>query len=183
MYKVSNFKAPLDSLFLVFLAIIGGIGFKLLTCPLQDLLQNNVLIRQSAYFIVILFTASFLDDGKTSPFIHFRNAFMIWIFLILFTKMNLTFTFVVFFMILIIYIIHMFMKYYNHLILQNENNNNYRIINENLYKVAMSIGILSIITIIIGFFSFLFEKKRQYKNKFDLIKFIFGVRFCKKKNI
>ena len=75
------------------------------------------------------------------------------------------------------------MKYYNHIISQNEDNNHYRIINENLYKVAMSIGILSIITIIIGFFSFLFEKKRQYKKKFDLIKFIFGVRYCKNKNI
>ena len=180
MYNVDNFKAPLDSLFLVFLAIIGGIGIKLLTCPLQDILHNNVLIRQIAYFLVILFTSSFLDDGKTNPLVHFRNAFFVWVFLILFTKMNLTFTFLVFFMVLVIYIIHMFMKYYNHLIIKNENNNQYKIINGNLNILTIIIGTIAFITLIFGFFSFLFEKKSQYKKKFDLIKFIFGVRFCKK---
>ena len=70
----TTLKGPIDSIFLVFLALMGSVGFKLLGCPLQDLLQNNVWARQFTYFIVVLFTSSFLDDGTNPPLVHFRNA-------------------------------------------------------------------------------------------------------------
>ena len=68
----TSLKGPIDSIFLVFLALMGSVGFKLLGCPLQHLLQNNVWARQFTYCIVVLFTSSFLDDG-TNPPVVFAN--------------------------------------------------------------------------------------------------------------
>ena len=92
---------------------MGSVGFKLLGCPLQDLLQNNVWARQFTYFIVILFTSSFLDDGKKPPIQHFKDAFLVYLFLVVFTKMTVRYTVIVFFLILFTYVSHIYMRYYN----------------------------------------------------------------------
>lgn len=177
----TSLKGPIDSIFLVFLAIMGSVGFKLLGCPLQDLLQNNVWARQITYFIVILFTTSFLDDGKKPPIQHFKDAFLVYLFLIVFTKMTVKYTVIVFFLILSIYVVHIYMKYYNNKISdQNKSDDNYyNGLIKKLDSISTYILYITVIILIIGFSSFIIHKKKQYGSKFNFLKFIFGVRSCK----
>ena len=177
-----NLKGPINSIFLIFLSLIGGVGFKLLGCPLQDLLQNNIWARQLSYFIVILFTTSFIGDDDHPPLIHLRNAFLVYVFLIVFTKMSVRFTVIVFFLILIIYVLHIYINYFK---TKSNNNNNkdenqyYKNLINQLNSITMTLGVVIIIFVTIGFSSFVIYKKKQYGKKFNIIKFIFGVRDCK----
>ena len=181
----TTLKGPIDSIFLVFLALMGSVGFKLLGCPLQDLLQNNVWARQITYFIVVLFTSSFLDDGTNPPLVHFRNAVLIYLFLIVFTKMTVRYTVIVFFLILTIYVLHIYMRYYNSKI-QDKNtqdDQHYKSLIKNLDSITTYLAYSVVVILTIGFSTFVFHKKKQYGKKFDFIKFIFGVRACKERKV
>ena len=181
--EISSINSIIYSIFFIFLGLIGNIGLKLLGCPLQKLLENNIFARQFAYFIVILFTSSFLDDGKSSPRHHFKNAFLVYLFILVFTKMKIFYTIIVFFLILSIYVLHLYIRYYKNKI-NNKNSltDNYYIqLNKKLENINKILIYISIIILIIGFTNFLFYKKKEYGNKFDIIQFIFGIKYCKKK--
>ncbi len=177
-------KSPLDSIFLVFLALMGSVGFKLLGCPLQNLLHNNIWARQITYFIVILFTSSFLDNqGKTPPIIHLKNAFLIYLFLVIYTKMDVKFTVIVFFMILSVYIGHIYIRYYNNKISDKFTGDDkyYKSLILKINNANSIIAYSALVIVIFGFISFYINKKKQYGKKFNFIKFIFGTRLCKNK--
>jgi len=169
----------IDSLFLIFLSIMGGFGYRLLTCPLQDKLSNHPIFRQIAFFVVILFTTSFLDDGKTNPLVHLKNATIVYIFFTLFTKSTLRYTIIIFFLLLIIYISHTYQKYFQYKIDQKDSNSlsyqNYINILNNLNNFLI---IISIIFLLIGFYNYIIKKQKQYGKKFNFTKFFIGSRNC-----
>ena len=178
------FKGSVESIFLLFLAIMGSVGFKLLGCPLQNLLHNNVWARQITYFIVVLFTSSFLSDGKKPPVYHFLNAIYVYLFLLTFTKMTVRYAVIIFFLILFIYVSDIYIKYFKDQIKDPNisNNDYYRTLINNLNSINNCVGYITISILVFGFSSYLVKKHQQYGNKFNIIKFIFGVRACKQKN-
>ena len=174
-------RDELDSLFLVFLTIMGSFSFKLLGCPLQKLLANNLYARHAVYLSLILFTTSFLDNKNKNPIIHFKNSFLIYFFIIIFTKMTVPFTIIVFLLLLVLYVIHMYMNYFSYKIEhQSDNDKNiYKNYNKNLDKLNKVLIILVIFITIFGTVKFLLHKKKQYIKKFSVFKYLFGVRYCK----
>lgn len=179
LFKV---KDKLDGLFLVFLSIMGSFTFKLLGCPLQIFLANNIVARHVVYLSIVLFTTSFLTDGKENPLYHFLYALCIYLFIVTFTKMTVVFTTAIFALLIILYISHLYIKYYSYQIDNKTNNNDnakYKTYVSNLEQ-ANNIIIVSILIItVLGFVKFAIHKKGQHGKKFNLIKFIFGVRLCK----
>jgi hypothetical protein len=182
MQKIFNVKDALDGLFLVFLAIMSSFTFKLLGCPLQILLANNLIARHLVYLVVVLFTTSFLSDGSVNPLYHFFYAFCVYLFIIIFTKMRVVVTIIVFMLLVVIYISHLYMKYFNYKI-DDETEKDKKIVYQNyvdkLSQLNNIIIILAIVITIIGFIRFTIFKKAKYGKKFNLVKFLFGIRLCK----
>ena len=162
---------------------MGSFSFKLLGCPLQKLLSDNIFARHLTYLAVVLFTSTFLEDGKKNPTYHFIYALIIYFFIVIFTKMTVFFTILVFILLILLYIINMYTKYFKYLSISDETENKEKYIEyiNKLYKSNDLIVILILTTTAIGAIKFGISKKYQYKNKFSIIKFLFGVKKCKGK--
>ena len=120
--EIFNIKDALNGLFLVFLTIMSSFTFKLLGCPLQTLLANNIIARHLIYLVMVLFTTSCFNDGSVNPLYHFFYAFCVYLFIIIFTKMRVIVTLIVFILLILIYISHLYIKYFNYKI-DNEKDN------------------------------------------------------------
>lgn len=163
----------IKSIFLLLLAIFGNFVAETLGCKTQQLLSNNMFIKQFIILLMIYFTLSFIEDVKTHPLNNMKYSISIWILFLMFTKMHLVMTIISFILLLINYVIHTFIEYYSQDYLQNKN-----IIN-NLTKFYNLINIINILIIIIGFIKYYDKQYIERKNdNFNLSKFIFGIKKC-----
>lgn len=193
--EIINTNDITNGLVLMFLAIMGSFAYKLLACPMQKILSRNVVIRNLSYLTLILFTTTFMSDNKVNPIYHFIKAFIIYIFIIITTKMTPFITGIIFCTLLIIYTSNMYIKYFNNKINPHDkekNNTDSRektnTISEEKINLKNKINfleksnkillILVLILTIYGFINFTITKNKQYGKKFSLFKFLFGVRKC-----
>jgi len=179
--QIFDIKDELNGLFLFFLAIMSSFTFKLLGCPLQKLLANNLYARHGVYIAVILFTTSFSTDNKVNPIYHLINAFLIYIFIIIFTKMTVPFTIAVFILLIFLYLSHMYRNYYDYIIKKSSNKEHKKIYeNRNfiLSKIDKLLLVLIISITIFGSVKFILHKQKQYGKKFSIQKYFFGKRKC-----
>jgi hypothetical protein len=193
--EIINTNDITNGLVLMFLAIMGSFSYKILACPMQKLLSNNIIIRNLAYVTLILFTTTFMSDNKLNPIFHFIKAFIIYIFIIITTKMTPFVTSIIFSMLLIIYTSNMYIKYFNNKINSNDKEKKYIVSEEKnntvnnekinlknkiniLEKSNKILLILVLIITVYGFINFTITKNKQYGKKFSLFKFLLGVRKC-----
>ena len=185
--EIINTNDITNGLVLMFLAIMGSFAYKLLACPMQKILSRNVVIRNLSYLTLILFTTSFMSDNKINPIFHFIKAFIIYIFIIITTKMTPLITGIIFCTLLILYTSNMYIKYFNNKINPNDKEKNNTDSKEKinlknkinfLEKSNKILLILVLIFTIYGFINFTITKNKQYGKKFSLFKFLFGVRKC-----
>lgn len=75
----------------------------------------------------------------------------------------------------------MYMNYFSYKIEHSTDNDKiiYKNYNKNLDKLNKVLIILVIFITIFGTIKFLLHKKSQYKKKFSVFKYLFGVRYCK----
>lgn len=193
--EIINTNDITNGLVLMFLAIMGSFAYKLLACPMQKILSRNIVIRNLSYLTLILFTTSFMSDNNVNPIFHFIKAFIIYIFIILTTKMTPFITGIIFCTLLILYTSNMYIKYFNNKINPNDKEKNNTIGEEKnntdsrekinlknkinfLEKSNKILLIIVLIFTIYGFINFTITKNKQYGKKFSLFKFLFGVRKC-----
>jgi hypothetical protein len=193
--EIINTNDITNGLVLMFLAIMGSFAFKLLACPMQKILSRNVVIRNLSYLTLILFTTTFMSDNKVNPIFHFIKAFIIYIFIIVTTKMTPFITGIIFCILLILYTSNMYIKYFNNKINPNDNEKKNTFSEEKnntdskekinlknkinfLEKSNKILLILVLIFTIYGFVNFTITKNKQYGKKFSIFKFLFGVRKC-----
>ena len=131
---------------------------KIFTCSVQNLLTKNILIKNILLLFFIYFTISFNNKDLISPYQKIKFSLQIWIFIILFSKMNKYYISIIFLLLAIIYIINDFKNYYN-----------YKIID--LYIQYISIIIFTLL--ISGIFNYYLNNKNNKNNK-NLIDLFFG---------
>ena len=176
----------IDGIFLLFLAISGNFLAETLSCQMQKLLRNNMIAKQLAMFLLIFFTMDFSDSSLESPGIKLQKTVFVYILFLLLTKMNLKMTIFAITLLSALYVSHIYKKYYEAIISENNPNDidkqkkeeyakSISMIN-NLQKILMTLTDLVLIS---GFLIYLFEKRQEHKKSFNLIKFIFGVKNCK----
>ena len=169
-----NLDFSIKGLFLLILALSGGYVSETLGCQTQNFITNNMDAKYILIFFLLYYSIHFTNSTnlKTdSPLISLVKTLIIYIVFILFTRMNLNFTILVFLLSSLIYLLIVYIEYYS------DNYPNDPIINK-LKQSKNVLYILTIIIIVIGFIDYyLFQRKKHYK-KWDPIKFIFGVRKC-----
>lgn len=176
----------LDSLFLIFLGTLGGmIGNGITACKIQKLIHGNIYIKHFLFIIIIYFTISYVyesndkknDDVKevtasNSILDIFSKTAIIYGLFILLMKNNYKCVIIVF---LILFFNKIASQYIEKLSIDKKNIKQIESINKNRFYSTMIAGIV----LVGGFVFYYFEKKKEYKNQFNNITFIFGSNQCK----
>lgn len=183
------------SIFFLYLLLFSQNIFYVLNCNVQKFLLNNIYFRQVMIFFTIYFFTFVLDwytpynifpkifvSDKTDLLRFLLMSFIIYIFFVLTTCLNLTYTIALFFLIFIL--LNMYL-YKNSEITTQEKDELIDPTNfTNIFDLTKSYYIINVVQvsiillIIIGFFYNLFISKKQQGKKFKFIKFLFSGGIC-----
>ena len=160
-----------QSLFLLFLSIAGNFVTETLSCGSQRILSNNMYIKSLIVFFMIYFTMDFSSTEVINPMTQLTRSILLWVFLLIFTKMDIYFTGMSLLLLVITYIINNFVQYYS---IESEKNND-KI--KNLSGYIRLFELINLVIILVGFTRYYLKQRKDHK-KFYFSKFIFGVKKC-----
>ena len=191
--------APYNTLFIIYLLISCNFLANLFSCNLQQLLSENMFVKHIFGFLTMLFCIIYLDSNiiKESKYMEgFLYAIIFYIWFWLTTKTHLYTTLIILMLLLIVYILQIHKNtLYQELekeqklekdqkqqeIEQKELDQKLIELEKYINNIQLSqhiiIGSALVITII-GFIYYYIEKKREYKDNWNSLKFIFGKNVC-----
>lgn len=167
----------IKGVFLIILALAGHFISQTLGCKTQKLLSDSMIGKHIIIIFIIYFTIGFVNSNKPEhPTSVMKMAIVIYILFLFFTKMNLTFTIIVFILLAISYVNYTFINYYNS-ITSKESNYEKNIVLLNKIQNILYITIACLI--IIGFSLYFNQQYNDYYKTWSTTKFLFGVNKCK----
>ena len=162
-----NSILPVYSLFLLILIICGNSFLEILPCKFQDLLHNNMIMKYFFAFFTLIFFIVITIDEPVATHDFFVMSIVLFVLFIILVKN--TYKFFIFNCILY------FVIYMNTLIRLDVSTSTSNVVKE----INNVLIILSFFTTILGFYLNFKRKKKQYKNKFRFVTFLFGEPKCK----
>ena len=102
----------INGVFLIFLAICGNFLAQTLSCGFQRLLTNSMLAKQVTTFFMIYFTINYSSNVIPSPTDNIKQAFIIYLLFVLFSKTHFKVTSIISLILVIIYISNNYKQYY-----------------------------------------------------------------------
>jgi|TARA_R110001599_G_scaffold163040_1_gene352441 Ca2+/Na+ antiporter len=191
-YKGINkeFVSIITGVFLLFLAISGNFLAETLGCQTQKLLTNSIAAKQIMIFFIIFFTLDFSNLNIEKPSTKFFKTILVYVFYLLFTKMDRTPTLIVFILLITTYVTNSYKKYYKakfeikttDSIELHKTKLKHKKTSDQLLLLEALLLFIIMIVILVGFFKYYMEHKKEYKKDFNLFKFVFGVIKCKHGN-
>ena len=158
---------------LLTLAIMGGYIKNTLGCQLQKFLSENIIARNLVIIFIIYFSIGFTSKKNINPFTIFKNALIIWVLYILYTKISLEFNIIVFFLIAIYHVINNYIEYY-----ELEDPEKYKETIELLNKILDYLLYIIIGVTLIGFILYFNKERSDYSKNWSTLKFLFGTTKC-----
>ena len=163
----------LKGVFLVLLALYGNYIAETLGCKTQKILLENIYLKHLLIFMLIFFATDFTYPGiDLSPISTFKYALIIYIIILMCSRMNMNFTITTFGIATLIYITIIYIDYYN-----TKPNN--ELIIKKLEYIKKFLTVIGLVIIVTGVLLYYKEKKKEYKEIWSLITFIFGKTKCK----
>lgn len=175
-----SYESILKATFLLVLSVAGNFLAETLGCQTQALL-DNMYAKHLLIFFVIYFTIDFTQDKIDNPITNVGKALVVWILFHFFTHMDLKPTIVVTLLFMALFFISNY-RYYikKNLSLLSKSEKSFSLKLDKKLEIAQNITFIStIVVILIGFSVYLIEKKMEYKNRFSIMKFIFGTQKCR----
>ena len=164
----------LKATLLLFISIAGNFLAETLGCKTQLYLEN-MYVKHLLVLFMIYFTIDFTQgDNVSNPIINLKNAIIIWVLFHLFTHLDIVPTVSVLFLFMIIFFISNYLSY-----LEKIKSNDQKL-KDILVTAEKTLLVSVLFIIVVGFFYYYIEKRTEYKNRFNILKFIFGVKKCKK---
>ena len=160
--------------FLLILAIAGNFIAETLGCKSQKLLSENMYAKHFISLFILYFAIGFVNSDKPEyPTDVMKYALIIYVFFLLFTKMSISFTLIVFSMLALTYIISTYIDYYKKVKPKEKERIAYL---ENVQKM-----LYTLITglILLGFGLYFRKQYKDHYKTWSTSKFIFGVNKCK----
>ena len=167
-------RSTIRGVFLLILAIMGNFTAETLGCRTRDLLENNQRVKHLVGIFILFFSVGIFSSPGIDPIETFKTTLTIYIMFILFTRMSLNFTIVVFILLAINYSIWNYIDYFKY----KEDDKYYKTI-DRLNEIQKTIYSIIIVTILIGFTLYFKKQYKTYKKDWSTSKFIFGVKKCK----
>ena len=171
MFGIDQIVTMVDGFFLLFLAISGNFVAETLGCKTQYIFSKNMYVKQLIVFSMIYFTINFTSTKSPSPQESLLKSIVLWIFFLLFAKMNPLFTILAIILLLCIYSVDNYEKY-----LHSKKNKSK---DKELKKYKKILAGAIVICILLGSFIYYKEKRLEYRSQFDLKKFFLGTINCK----
>lgn len=173
----------LHSVFLLMLAVSGNFVGETLGCKTQYHMTNNMVIKQIIIFFMIYFTLIYTSKKDVNPINSLKNAILIWILFLMFTKMNLRFTTISAVLLCILYVTGNYLEYYQNQGKKLKKNQvaekkKLKEKEQNMKTARHYLLIASGAVLVSGFTFYYFDKRREYGESFNTLKFIFGVENC-----
>tara|TARA_B100000902_G_scaffold385930_1_gene427910 strand:+ start:1121 stop:1639 length:519 start_codon:yes stop_codon:yes gene_type:complete len=162
----------IKGLFLLILAVAGNFVGETLGCKTQKLLSENMLAKHFVIILILYFAIDFTSEKLNTPFDTFKLALIIYIFFILFTKINSQFTLLILILLAFIYVINGYINYYK----KNDKKNP---IIKKLEDIKNLLYISTMGFILLGFGLYFIKQRRDYSKNWSTTKFLFGTRKCK----
>ena len=156
-------------LFLLILSVSGNYIAETLSCSTRYILTHNMLAKQIMILFMIYFTINFTSDTVIEPVKQMKNAFCVWLFFLMFTKMNIYFTIAAFILLTVLYTLKNYKSYW-----KQEKNEKLYLYTDGISKIVEA---TMLITVILGFLIYFIKQHREHK-KFDYLKFILGKVNC-----
>ena len=161
-------------LFILYLVISSNYLGNLFGCKIQDLMTNNFIIKHILGFLTFFFFVTLADSSNS---LTMKNKFilslLIYAIFVLSTKINFKAWVIMILSLGFIYVVEIIKQNYNE---EKDNNKIKKKYIEYLEIVAFITAFISLIT---GFVYYLGEKKIEYKDNFDYLKFFLGNPVCK----
>jgi len=170
LINFKNLNEITKSIFLMILAVSGGFVAQTLGCKTQKLLIENMYVKHILIIMLVYFTSRVFSEDK-NPNENIKTTLLIYVIYLLFTKMNIYFTLLVFTMLCINYILSTYVEYYEKNGIEEERVSQFKNIQE-------KITIASFVFISLGFSLYFNEKFTEFRKDFSLTKFIFGIVKC-----
>jgi hypothetical protein len=170
-----NTQFPIKGIMVFYLLIVANFLAPLFNCRLQDVLINNMILKHIFGFLTLFFFVVFVEPEHSDKTFMYQIsiALALYIWFIFTTKMEIH-AFALF--IIVLLSLYMFNIYFdrNH---KDSNNSEKELFKENINRYGLILGVL--ITLI-GFASYLGQKKIEYGSRFNLKDFFIGYPECKK---
>tara|TARA_Y100000591_G_C21851322_1_gene711864 strand:- start:5275 stop:5835 length:561 start_codon:yes stop_codon:yes gene_type:complete len=172
-FSPNSVSTILKATLLLFISIAGNFLAETLGCKTQFYLEN-MYIKHLLILFMIYFTIDFTQgDEVVNPIINIKRAIIVWIFFHLFTHLDIAPTVIVLLLFMSLFFISNYMTYLKQIGKEKSN------LNKTLKQVEKIIFFLVLAIILIGFVYYYVEKKGEYGKRFNILKFIFGVKKCK----
>ena len=166
---------PIKGIIVFYLLIVSNFLAPLFNCRLQDVLINNMVLKHLFGFLTLFFFVVFVEPEHSDKTFIYQVAMAIglYIWFIFTTKMEIH-AFALF--VIVLFALYLFNIYFdrNHKHLEEDKKEQFK---ENINRYGLILGVL--ITII-GFTSFVGQKKIEYGNRFNWTSFFMGYPQCKK---
>ena len=173
MEQISS-DGMLKGIFLLILAVSGNFVAETLGCKTRKFLTENMFAKHAVILLILYFSIGFTSgDTPTYPFTNLKAAMYIYILFILFTKMNMMFTTIVFTLLTIAYINYTFINYYETVTpKETVKIEHHRNVQNLLYKIIIGM-------ILVGFVLYYRKQYAAYSKTWSTTNFLFGVNKCK----
>ena len=171
--KQINSEMAINGVFLLILAVAGNFIAETLGCKTQKLLTENMMAKHFITFMILYFAIGFTNsENDIHPFSILALSTSIYVLFILFTKMDMNFTIVVFGLLFVLYLLSSFLSYY-----KNITPDNVVLISTIESSQTILFYVVPLI-IILGSSLYFMKQYKDHRNYWSTIKFFFGVNKC-----
>ena len=170
--KFDNFDF-MKTFFVIVLGISGNFLGETFSCQSKKLL-NNMFVKDILLLVMLYFAIDLFDsDNNLHPLIRARDAFLIWVFYNMFTKMTILPTLIVFCLLCGLYVITDLIDYNKGLSRKDDAH----ILKLEKIKIMMGYGVFAVTSI--GFFMYYMKQRKDHGRKFSNFLFFKGVEKCR----
>lgn len=159
-------------IFLLILAVSGNFVAETISCQSQKLLSNNMYAKNIVILMVIYFSLGFASsESSVNPNTLAGKSLLIWVFFLIFNKMDIQYTIISIIGLFIILVLKNFVDYYD---ATKENTELVPILIKGMDYIFAGVCL----TVIIGFLFYFNKQYNDYRSSFSFLTFIFGKPSC-----
>lgn len=161
-------------IFLLILAVSGNFVAETMSCQTQKVMNENMYVKNAIIILIIYFSLGFASsEDNLPPTELLKQALYIWVFFLMFNKMELFFTGMVVAMLVVLLICKDYITYYS-----KQNDEKYKKSIDTLSRTVDSLFYGITLTTIIGFGMYFKKQHNDYFSTFSYSKFLFGTPKC-----
>ena len=162
----------IHSLFVFFLIISSNFLGELFPCRIRKILTDNIWIKHFLGFLTLTFFVVLVEDTKRPKLENIlQNSVLFYVIFLMLMKTKKVFFLMCMFFLSVLYMVHLIHKTES------------TILSDSFHTPIVNVSkILFLVSLVLGFFVYMGERKIEYKSKFDYLIFLFGKPVCRGKS-